>query len=133
MFDIGFWEIVLIAVVALLVVGPNEFPALVRNIGQGLGKLRAFLGSVKSDLGYEIDKANEIKQMLEKEAEIARLHEIIDKNSATVPVQGRPVEPSKVEKLDESRQAGLDPESDTGSSPESNQEPSQPLSDRRQT
>ena len=76
MFDIGFLEIVLIGVVALLVVGPNEFPGLVRNVGRGLGKLRGFLSSVKSDLDFEIDKANEIKQMVEKEAEIARLHEI---------------------------------------------------------
>ena len=121
MFDIGFWEIVLIAVVALLVVGPKEFPALVRNIGRGLGRLRGFLGSVKSDLDYEIDKANEIRQLMEKEAEIARLHEIIEHNSTTVPVQGKPSEPSRIEKPDESRQAETDPESP------------QPLSDRRQT
>ena len=121
MFDIGFWEIVLIAVVALLVVGPNEFPSLVRNIGRGLGKVRSFLSSVKSDLDFEIDKANEIKQLMEKEAEIARLHEIIDKNAATVPVQGKPAEPSRVEKVDELSQA------------ETDQEPTQPLSDRRQT
>lgn len=122
MFDIGFLEIVLIAVVALLVVGPNEFPGLVRNIGRGLGKMRAFLGSVKSDLDYEIDKANEIKQLMEKEAEIARLHEIIEKNAATVPVQGKPAEePSRVEKVDELSQA------------ETDQESPQPVSDRRQT
>lgn len=121
MFDIGFWEIILIAVVALLVVGPSEFPGLVRNIGRGLGKLRGFLSSVKSDLDYEIDKANEIKQLMEKESEIARLHEIIDKNAATVPVQGEPAEPSRVEKVDELSQA------------ETDQEQAQPLSDRKQT
>ncbi len=122
MFDIGFLEIVLIGVVALLVVGPDEFPSLVRNIGRGLGKLRGFLGSVKSDLDYEIDKANEIKQMMEKETEIARLHEIIERNATTVPVQGRPAEESSgIEKLDESNQA------------ETDQEQAQPLNDRRQT
>ena len=120
MFDIGFLEIVLIGVVALLVVGPDEFPSLVRNIGRGLGKLRGFLGSVKSDLDFEIDKANEIKQMMEKEAEIARLHEIIEQNAATVPVQGRPAEESSgIEKLDEPKQA------------ETDQEQAQPLNDRR--
>ena len=120
MFDIGFWEIVVIAVVALLVVGPNEFPSLVRNFGRGVGKLRAFLSSVKSDLDYEIDKANEIKKRMEKEAEIARLHEIIDPNAVTVPVEGKPAE-SRVEKPDESKNA------------ETDQEPSQSLNDRRQT
>ncbi|NOY62665.1 MAG: twin-arginine translocase subunit TatB, partial [Gammaproteobacteria bacterium] len=34
MFDIGFWEITVIAVIALLVVGPDEFPQLVRSVGQ---------------------------------------------------------------------------------------------------
>ncbi|ALP54590.1 hypothetical protein Tel_16320 [Candidatus Tenderia electrophaga] len=122
MFDIGFLEIVLITVVALLVVGPSEFPGLVRNIGRGLGKARAFLSSVKSDLDYEIDKANEIKQLMEKEAEIARLHEIIENNAATVPVQGKPAEePSRVEKSDELSQA------------ETDQESPQPVSDRRPT
>jgi sec-independent protein translocase protein TatB len=122
MFDIGFFEIVLIAVVALLVVGPNEFPTLVRNIGRGLGKVRSFLSSVKSDLDYEIDKANEVKKLMEKEAEIARLHEIIEQNATTVPVQGKPAdEPSSVEKVDEHSQA------------EADQESPQPVSDRRQT
>ena len=122
MFDIGFLELVLIGVVALLVVGPDEFPGMVRNIGRGLGKLRGFLGSVKSDLDFEIDKANEIKQMMEKEAEIARLHEIIEQNAATVPVQGKLAkEPSGIEKLDEPNQA------------ETDQEQAQPLSGRRQT
>jgi len=119
MLDIGFLEIVLIGVVALLVVGPNEFPSMVRNVGRGLGRLRGFLSSVKSDLDFEIDKANEIKQMMAKEAEIARLHEIIEQNAATVPVQGKPAEePSRIETLDESRQA------------ETDQEPAQPLKDR---
>ncbi len=122
MLDIGFLEIMLVGVVALLVVGPNEFPGLVRNVGRGLGKLRGFLSSVKSDIDFEIDKANEIKQMVEKETEIARLHEIIERNAATVPVQGKPAEePSEIKKLDEISQA------------EADQEQAQPLSDRRQT
>lgn len=122
MFDIGFLEIVVVGVVALLVVGPDEFPGMVRNVGRGLGKLRGFLGSVKSDLDFEIDKANEIKQMMEKESEIARLHEIIEQNASSVPVQGRPTEElDGVEKLDESSQT------------ETDQEPAQPLDDRRQT
>jgi sec-independent protein translocase protein TatB len=62
MFEIGFSEIVLIAIVALLVVGPQEFPALVRNIGSWLGKARRFMSSVKSEFDREINKAEEIKR-----------------------------------------------------------------------
>jgi sec-independent protein translocase protein TatB len=122
MFDIGFWEIVLITVVALLVVGPNEFPALVRNLGRGMGKVRRFLSSVKSDLDFEIDKANEIKQRMEKETEITKLNEIIEKNAAgAVPVKGKSADAPKVEESDGLTQA------------ESDQKPAQPVSDRRQT
>ncbi|HHM04831.1 MAG TPA: twin-arginine translocase subunit TatB [Gammaproteobacteria bacterium] len=78
MFDIGFWEITLIAVVALLVVGPQEFPALVRNIGRLLGRVRRFVGSVKTEFETEINKAEEIKQRIAEEARIAEAHKILD-------------------------------------------------------
>jgi len=78
MFDIGFWEIALIAVVALLVVGPDEFPGLVRNIGAWIGKIRRFMTDTKNDLDREFSKAEELKQLMEREASLASLHENID-------------------------------------------------------
>ena len=78
MFDIGFWEIALIAVVALLVVGPDEFPALVRNISAWIGKVRRFMSETKDDLNREFSKAEELKQLIEREASLASLHEKID-------------------------------------------------------
>lgn len=81
MFDIGFWEIVVVAVVALLVVGPDEFPTLVRNIGGWIGKIRRFISDTKNDLEQEFRKADELKQLVEREAEIADLHEQVDARS----------------------------------------------------
>lgn len=78
MFDIGFWELAVIAVVALLVVGPNEFPTLVRNISVWIGKARRFMAETKDDLEREFTKAEELKQMIEREASLAELHEKID-------------------------------------------------------
>ena len=78
MFEIGFSEIVLIAIVALLVVGPKEFPGLVRNIGSWLGKVREFMGAVKTEFDREINKADEIKRLMSKEMEIAELHKNLD-------------------------------------------------------
>ena len=81
MFDIGFWEIVVVAVVALLVVGPDEFPTLVRNIGGWLGKIRRFVSETKSELEQEFHKADELKQLMEREANMATLHEQVDARS----------------------------------------------------
>ena len=85
MFEIGFSEIVLIAVIALLVVGPQEFPALVRNIGSMLGKIRHFMGAVKTEFDREINKADEIKRLMSKEMEIAELHENLDPHRRATP------------------------------------------------
>lgn len=71
MFDIGFTEIVLIVVVALLVVGPKEFPGLVKQVGSWLGNVRQFANSVKGEFDKEIHRAEEIKQLMAREAEIA--------------------------------------------------------------
>ena len=78
MFDIGFWEIAVIAVVALMVVGPDEFPALVRNIGGWIGKIRQFMSDTKNDLDREFSKVEELKQLVEREASLAKLHEQVD-------------------------------------------------------
>ena len=81
MFDIGFWEIIVVAVVALLVVGPDEFPTLVRNIGGWLGRLRRFVSDTKNDHEQEFRKADELKQLMEREANIAAMHEQVDARS----------------------------------------------------
>ncbi len=61
MFDIGFWELGLISVVALLVVGPERLPSLARTIGLWLGKARGMLTSIKDEIDREV-KIDEIKK-----------------------------------------------------------------------
>ena len=78
MFEVGFSEIVLIAIIALLVVGPQEFPALVRTIGSWLGKARHFMNAVKTEFDKEIHKADEIKRLMAREVEIAEQHKTLD-------------------------------------------------------
>ncbi len=55
MFDIGFMELCLIGVVALLVVGPERLPRLARSLGLWLGKARRFMSDVKSDIKAELE------------------------------------------------------------------------------
>lgn len=90
MFDIGFWEILVIAVVALLVVGPDEFPALVRKASQGISKARQFASAVKTEFQHEVEKAEEIKRKIEQETRVAELHKILDPRQMELPVNNDP-------------------------------------------
>lgn len=55
MFDIGFWELVVVGVVGLLVVGPDKLPGLAREAGLWVGRARRMAASLKADLKREID------------------------------------------------------------------------------
>ena len=77
MFDVGFQELVLIALVALLVVGPERLPKLVRTAGYWLGRGRRILGSVKAEIDREI-KADELKEILRKQAASNPLTSILE-------------------------------------------------------
>src|SRR3569833_1121944 len=74
MYDIGFSEIVLIAIVALLVVGPKEFHTLVRKVVEWAGAIRRAVNAVKSEIDKQVHKAYEIKSLMERELEIAEAH-----------------------------------------------------------
>jgi sec-independent protein translocase protein TatB len=54
MFDVGFWELCLIAVVSLLVIGPEKLPKLARIAGFWVGKTRHIVASVKA-IRWEIN------------------------------------------------------------------------------
>jgi len=86
MFDIGFSEILIISVVAILVVGPKEFPALVRTIGRWMGKARSVAGEVRSEFQRELARTEELTRKIERESEIAELHKVIDETKATIPI-----------------------------------------------
>lgn len=77
MFDIGFFELILIGVVALLVIGPERLPGLVRTGGMWLGRARRFVGTVKEDIEQEL-KADELKRILDEHKKSSPLHEIIE-------------------------------------------------------
>ena len=77
MFDVGFWELALIALVALLVIGPERLPKVARTAGLWIGRGRRLIYSVKADIEREI-KAEELKQILDKQAKSSPLEEIIE-------------------------------------------------------
>ncbi len=54
MFDIGFTELIVIGVVALIVIGPERLPKVARTAGHLYGRLQRYVSSVKSDISQEI-------------------------------------------------------------------------------
>ncbi len=63
MFDVGFWEILLIGVLALVVIGPERLPGAARKAGYFVGKARRYVEGVKSEVASELD-VNEFKRMM---------------------------------------------------------------------
>ena len=55
MFDIGFSEIVVIAVVALVVIGPERLPKTARTLGHLFGRLQRYVSDVKADISREME------------------------------------------------------------------------------
>lgn len=63
MFDIGFWELFLILILALLVVGPERLPKAARTAGYWFGKARRYVEGVKEEVASEFD-VGELKRMV---------------------------------------------------------------------
>ncbi len=62
MFDVGLTELMVIAVVALVVIGPERLPKVARTAGLLLGRLQRYVSDVKSDINREI-QLDELKKM----------------------------------------------------------------------
>lgn len=93
MFDIGFSELIVIAIVALVVIGPERLPKVARTIGLLLGRAQRYVNDVKSDINREMqldelkklqsqvtDSARELESSMRNEFENAR-------NAMQAPVQ----------------------------------------------
>ncbi|PKM12548.1 MAG: twin-arginine translocase subunit TatB [Gammaproteobacteria bacterium HGW-Gammaproteobacteria-3] len=77
MFDIGFWEICMVGLVSLLVIGPERLPKAARIAGFWLGKTRNMVASVKAEIKEEL-QAEEIRQILKEQAALEDLQEAAD-------------------------------------------------------
>jgi sec-independent protein translocase protein TatB len=55
MFDVGFSELVVIALVALIVIGPERLPRVARTFGALLGRAQRYVNDVKADIQREVD------------------------------------------------------------------------------
>lgn len=62
MFDIGFWEIALISIVGLVVLGPERLPTAIRSVMQWINTAKGIANSVKTEVSQEL-KLHELNEM----------------------------------------------------------------------
>lgn len=69
MFDIGFMELLICGVIALLVLGPERLPGAARTAGRWVGRSRRLMRQFTSELDRQL-KADELREQLRKEGGI---------------------------------------------------------------
>ncbi len=62
MFDLSFFEIMVIAVVALIVIGPEKLPSVARNLGRFAGKAQRYISQIKEEVNREV-RFDELKSL----------------------------------------------------------------------
>jgi sec-independent protein translocase protein TatB len=92
MFDIGFSELLVIGVVALVVIGPERLPRVARTLGHLAGRLQRYVADVKADINREIefDELRKMRDEVQKaaadietsvSAEVAKTQAELDKTA----------------------------------------------------
>jgi sec-independent protein translocase protein TatB len=107
MFDIGFSELMVIAVVALIVIGPERLPKVARTVGLLFGRMQRYVNDVKADINREMaldelrklqaniqDTANSLEQSMKQEvgAVESDLNKIASDTQAAVAPEASPAE-----------------------------------------
>src|SRR5262245_40871025 len=118
MFDIGFSELLVIAIVALIVIGPERLPKVARTLGHLFGRMQRYVNDVKADITREMeldelrklqntvedaarafqgsvdkevsDAKTELNQVTQEVARIADHSEVASQPAATAPDAGSP-------------------------------------------
>jgi sec-independent protein translocase protein TatB len=74
MFDIGFSELMVIGVVALIVIGPERLPKVARTLGHLFGRMQRYVNDVKADISREM-QLDELRKLQSSMQEAARSFE----------------------------------------------------------
>jgi len=83
MFDIGFLELVVIAVIGLIVIGPERLPDVARTVGKWVGRTRRFVLQVKTDIDREI-RQEELRKAIEEDAGLDEIKQIMNTDRFTI-------------------------------------------------
>lgn len=114
MFDIGFAEMMIIGIVALLVIGPERLPAVARKAGHYIGRIKRFVSNVRSDVEREF-RTDELQKMLQQQQdELNSLRNVVNETR----------QDADLDSIEETiRQTGEDITGENESPPEADSQP----------
>ncbi len=75
MFDVGFSELLLLAIIGLLVLGPERLPQVARTVGHWAGRARSYVRQMSAELEHEVQRS-EVRKHMEDSQRI--LNETVD-------------------------------------------------------
>ena len=104
MFDIGFSELLLFGVIALIVLGPETLPQAARTAGQWYAKLRRTVSTLQSEIEAELDLAETRQQMQNELAKIRQTESDMKRELAEMRGSMQKFEQSQNQSLDASHQ-----------------------------
>ena len=83
MFDVGFWELAIIAVIALLVIGPERLPKAARTAGLWVGRARRMVTEVKADIDREI-REGDLAEIKKAGEELKKTQSVVESAGAQI-------------------------------------------------
>ena len=104
MFDIGFSELLLFGVIALIVLGPEKLPQAARTAGQWYAKMRRIVSTLQSEIEAELDLAETRQQMQNELAKIRQTESDMKREMAEMRGSMQKFEHSQNKSLDVSHQ-----------------------------
>jgi sec-independent protein translocase protein TatB len=84
MFDVGFSEIVLIMLVALVVIGPEKLPKVARTLGMLTGRLQRYMASVKAEVDREMHNEEILRMEREAKQVMTSIHSSVTAEAAQI-------------------------------------------------
>jgi len=121
MFDVGFSEMAIVALVALVVIGPEKLPKVARTLGHLVGRLQRYVSDVKADINreMELDELRKLKDEFQRSAQgfEQTIHGELQQAQAEVQAVADQVVPGGGTELQAATVDGKDPEHHAVASP----------------
>jgi sec-independent protein translocase protein TatB len=127
MFDIGFSELMVIAVVALLVIGPERLPKVARTAGLLFGRLQRYVNDVKADINREM----ELDELRRLRGEFENAAQSVQQSVNEVDQQVRSAEHELTSSVSDAANAALPSPTEGSALPESGAASAKPASEAK--